>query len=42
MTYLTAFLFALILLVMIFVWSLIEIYLDVRKADEFDSEYLDS
>lgn len=42
MTYMTAFLFTLLILAMVVVWSLIEVYLDVRKVDEFDSEYIDS
>jgi hypothetical protein len=42
MTYMTAFLFTLLILAMIIVWSLIEFYFDMRKVDEFDSEYIDS
>lgn len=42
MTYMIALLLVLFILALVVVWSLIEIYLDMRKQDKFDSEYLDS
>jgi len=42
MTYMIALLLVLFILALVVVWSLIEIYLDMRKPDKFDTEYLDS
>lgn len=39
MTYITAFMFSMLLLVLVIVWSLIEIYMDLRKDEKLESEF---
>lgn len=39
MTYITAFMFSMLLLALVIVWSLIEIYMDLRKDEKLESEF---